>query len=116
MWPVPPAVGLLTKNQYPIMFIFDNRLPKRGVFLIIFAARSGSTYLISLLNQHKNLLCYPEVLSGKSHEEQQEILTTMMKGGRVEQLWGRSRIWKGCINTTTKRPFFGHNPRFGNLD
>jgi hypothetical protein len=43
-------------------------------FLIIFEGRNGSSYLVSLLNSHPAVLCYPEVLVGLPAAAQTEVV------------------------------------------
>lgn len=83
-----------------------SRLPKRGIFMIVFAARSGSTFLISILNQHDNIMCYPEVLQKKSPDQQKAFLEGMVRGEKVEKLNGRRRIWRTCRNRAPVFPLY----------
>lgn len=88
------------------MPITGSRLPKRGIFMIVFAARSGSTFLISMLNQHDNIMCYPEVLQKKTPDQQKAFLEGMVRGDKVEKLDGRRRIWRTCRNRAPMFPLY----------
>ncbi|MEE2925102.1 MAG: sulfotransferase domain-containing protein [bacterium] len=43
--------------------------PVRCYFVILFDGRAGSSYLVSLLNQHKNILCHHEIFAYKEDKE-----------------------------------------------
>jgi hypothetical protein len=43
-------------------------------FVIIFEGRNGSSHLVSMLNSHPSVLCYPEVLVGLSASAQRQIV------------------------------------------
>ena len=74
--------------------------------MIVFAARSGSTFLISILNQHDNIMCYPEVLQHKTPDQQKAFLEGMVRGDKVEKLDGRRRVWRTCRNRAPMFPLF----------
>lgn len=57
-------------------------IPGRCYFAILFDGRVGSTYLVSLLNQHKNILCHHEIFAGNERKER-DILQSFLNGNFV---------------------------------
>lgn len=61
------------------------RKPSQDFFVIIFEGRTGSSYTISCLNSHPNVLCYPEILVRRPHHIQKEILDGIAQGHAIEK-------------------------------
>lgn len=61
------------------------RFPKRCFFIIVFEGRTGSSYAVSCLNSHPDIFCYPEILAHHSAIEQQDILTRLADGEKIEK-------------------------------
>jgi hypothetical protein len=55
-------------------------------FVIIFEGRNGSSQLVSMLNAHHAILCYPEILVGFNKREQAAIITAVIDDGDVPAL------------------------------
>lgn len=62
------------------------RCPSKDFFAIIFEGRTGSSYVVSVLNRYPSLLCYPEILADQSGPGQKKILNALVKGFPVETL------------------------------
>jgi hypothetical protein len=56
------------------------------LFAIIFEGRNGSSQLVSCLNGHPNVLCYPEVFVNKDLDQQLEILRGIKRHLDIRQL------------------------------
>ena len=64
---------------------FD-RAPANGPFILIMEARSGSSLLVSLLNSHPNIICYPELLVDQPQDIQEDIARIISAGGAPERI------------------------------
>jgi LPS sulfotransferase NodH len=54
--------------------------PPAVPFVIIFAGRTGSSHLVSLLNQDPRVLCYPEILVGLNLARQERAVHNVAHG------------------------------------
>ncbi len=64
--------------------IMAPRLPRQGYFVILFEARTGISYVVSALNQHSQVLCYPEILPSLSKDDQARAIGEFFAGRPVE--------------------------------
>lgn len=48
-------------------------------FVIIFEGRTGSSYVVSCLNSHPDILCYPEILANSTETKQKKTLNTFAR-------------------------------------
>lgn len=62
------------------------RKPETCFFVILFEGRTGSSFTVSCLNSHPNVLCYPEVLAHRSAKEQRQLLKHIFLGKPLERL------------------------------
>jgi len=79
--PIGAAAKLRPDPQAPP----ERRVPER-FFLIICAGRTGSSYLVSCLNSHPHVLCYPEVMADQGPRIQARVLTGIVEGEAIERL------------------------------
>ena len=75
------------------------RIPSKTYFAIVFEGRTGSSYVVSCLNSHPGVMCYPEVLQDLSAEQQDKVLRLLVSGEPIER-----------INPRTAQPAYFHGP------
>lgn len=56
-------------------------------FCIIFEGRTGSSYVVSVLNQHSSVLCMPEIFGKLGAGKQTEIMSAFLNGSDISQLY-----------------------------
>ncbi len=62
----------------------DPRLPSKCFFVILFGGRTDSSYLVSCLNSHPNVLCYGEMLNSSKLERQKSFCMALVEGKPLE--------------------------------
>ena len=65
-----------------------SRTPAKCRFVILFEARSGSSWLVSVLNGHEKVLCYPELFFSQDAAKEKELLALLANDGAVEEVYG----------------------------
>ena len=64
----------------------NNLQPSTVFFVVIFEGRTGSSYLVSCLNSHPRVLCYPEILADVGPRRQERIVSAIVNGHPVEKI------------------------------
>ena len=80
------------------------RKPSRGLFTIIFEGRTGSSFIVSCLNSHPNVLCYPEILADSGPAVQKKLLKALIEGRPIEAInpkVAQPRYFHGDVNGKT---------------
>lgn len=69
-----------------IELMTPRRDPSACFFVLLFEGRTGSSFVVSSLNTHPNVLCYPEILADRGGNRQRMILDALFAGRPVEHL------------------------------
>ena len=67
------------------MNTISNRKPSQNFFVIIFEGRTGSSYVVSCLNKHPQVLCYPEIFANPEIENKKDTLCAITQGLEIEK-------------------------------
>lgn len=70
-------------------------------FVILFEGRNGSSYLVSCLNSHPSVCCYPDILANQRRRSQHTLITRVARGHSIRGLVPDAQI---------RHYFHGHSP------